>query len=59
MVTESLERAAEEAGRREVEESMRRAEEVDQSEVQRLAAEWWIKEIKRMEAGRLEANLRQ
>ena len=59
VVTEALERAAEEAKRREVEEGMSKAEEVDWSEVQRLVAEWWIESLKRMEAERLEADLWQ
>ena len=48
VVTEALEGAAEEAERREVEEALRRAEERERSEVQRLAAE---QRIEGVEAG--------
>ena len=59
LATEVLERASEEAGQREVEEGLRRPEEVERSEVQRLLAERRIKVLKRMKAKRLEAELRQ
>ena len=45
-----LERAVEEAKRRKVEETLRRAEEVYRLEVQRLVAERWIEALERMEA---------
>ena len=40
-----LERAAEEAERREVEEALRRVEEGERSEVQRLTVEWRIEAL--------------
>ena len=45
-----LERAVEEAKRRKVEETLRRAEEVYRLEVQRLVVERWIEALERMEA---------
>ena len=49
VATEALERVAEEAERKEVEEYLRRAEEGDWSEVQRLAAERRIESLERMQ----------
>ena len=56
---EALTRAAEEAEQREVEEAMIREEEGERSEVQRIAVEWRIEDLKRIVAKSLEAELRQ
>ena len=55
VVTDVLERAAEEDEWREVDESERRLEEGKWLEVQRLMEERWIEDLKRMEAKLLEA----
>ena len=54
-----LERVAEDAERREVKEALRREEEGERLEVQRLAAERQIEALDRMEAKRLEVELWQ
>ena len=59
MATEALERAVEEAKRREAEKALIRAEEGDCSEVQKLAAERRIEALEKMEAERLEAKLQK
>ena len=55
MATEALERAVEEDEWRKVEEALRRAEEGERLEVQRLTAERQIEVLKRMEAKNVEA----
>ena len=50
MATEALERADKEAKHREVEEALRREEEGERSEVQRITAERRIEDLDRMEA---------
>ena len=60
MATEALESKTEEDKRREVKEFLRRAGEGEKLEVQRLAAEWWIEDLYRIEAEmQQEANLCQ
>ena len=59
VATEVLERAAEDAERREVQEALRRAEEGGQLKFQRLVVEWRIDALDRMGAKRLEAELWQ
>ena len=55
VATEALERAVEEDEWRKVEEALRRAEEGERLEVQRLTAERQIEVLKRMEAKNVEA----
>ena len=59
MATEALERAVEEAKRREAEKALIRAEEGDCSEVQKLAVEWRIEALKKMEVKRLDTKLQK
>ena len=59
MEMEALERVAEESELREVGESLRREEERERSEVQRLALQRRIEALNRMNDKRLEAELRQ
>ena len=53
------ERAANEAKRREVKEALRRVEEGDRAEVQRLTTERRIKALENMDSKSLEADLQQ
>ena len=57
MATEALERVADEAKQREAEEALRRLEEGERSEVQRLAVERRIKDLERMDAKCLQFKL--